>query len=113
MSFEDDLRSALRREAAPDGFAERVIALARSGGAASGGAKRPIPIALWRRPLVWAIAAGLLVAAAIPPAASEYRRRREERAMAAKQELLLALTVTRVKLRKAQEKIQRTQRRAL
>ncbi len=108
MSFEDDLRNALRREAAPDGFAERVIALA-----GSGGAKRPIPIALWRRPLVWALAAGLLVAAAIPPAASEYRRRREERAMAAKQELLLALTVTRVKLLKAQDKIQRTQRRAL
>ena len=63
-SFENELRAALRREAAPPDFARMLRA------------RLPIPI--WRRPALWAIAAALLLTALIPPAVSEYRNRQQE-----------------------------------
>jgi len=97
MNLEDDLRRALRKEAAPAGFAGRVMARTRV-----------IPI--WRRPVVWAMAAGLVVAAVVP-AAYEYRR--HERGIEARDQLLLALSITRVQLQQAKEKIQQNTRHKL
>jgi hypothetical protein len=90
MNLEDDLRAALRREPAPPDFAARVLSKTRV-----------IPI--WRRRLVWSIAAALAVAAVIP---GIYEYRRYERAIAARDQLLLALSITRVQLQQTKEKIQ-------
>jgi hypothetical protein len=90
VNLEEDLRAALRREPAPPGFAARVLAKTRV-----------IPI--WRRPVVWSIAAGLAVAALIP---GVYEHRRRERAIEARDQLLLALSITRVQLQQTKEKIQ-------
>ena len=97
MNLEDDLRRALRKEAAPTGFAARVVARTRV-----------VPI--WRRPAVWTIAAGLLVAAAVP-SAWEYRR--HERGIQARDQLLLALSITRDRLQQTKEKIQQNTRHKL
>jgi hypothetical protein len=97
MNLEDDLRRALRPEGAPAGFAARVMAK-----------KRVVPI--WRRPVVWSIAAGLTVAAMIP-GVHEYRR--HERGIEARDQLLLALSITRDRLQQVKEKIQQNTRHRL
>jgi hypothetical protein len=111
MSFEDDLRGALRREPAPTDFASKVLAAAKVQ------AQRPgkvITIPLWRRPAVAvAIAAGMAVAALLPPVISEYHRRQQVRGLEARRELLVALTITRNKLIEARAKVQRIQRHPL
>lgn len=84
------LRQALRRQAAPDGFAERVLQRAR---------QRPP-----RRPPRWLVAAsilGLLLPAAVASQAYLARRRAQARlaqAELAHAQLLLALQITRQKL---------------
>jgi hypothetical protein len=95
VNLEDDLRAALRREPAPPGFAARVVAKTRV-----------TPI--WRRPVVWSIAAGLSVAALIP---GVYEYRRHEHAIGARDQLLLALSITRVQLQQTKEKIQQNSTR--
>jgi len=97
MNLEDDLRRALRPEAAPAGFAGRVVAKTRV-----------IPI--WRRPVVWSIAAGLAVAAVVP---GVYEYRRHERGIEARDQLLLALSITRVRLEQTKEKIEQDTRHKL
>jgi hypothetical protein len=92
--FENELRAALGREAAPPGFARRLRA------------RLPIPI--WRRPVVWAIAAALLLAALVPPAVSEYQKRQQERAVEAHRQLVIALRITSVKLRQVRERVHRS-----
>lgn len=106
MSFEEDLRASLRREQVPEGFAGRVLAR-------SAAERKVVPIAAWRRPAAWAIAAGLAVAAIVPAGIGEYRRREQARAMEARRELTAALAITRMKLLQTKEKIQRTKRHAL
>ena len=95
LDFEGELRGALRREAAPADFAKKLRA------------RVPVEMPVWRRPMVWAIAAVLLLAASIPPSVSEYRRRQRERGMEARRELVIALRITNMKLHQAREKIQR------
>lgn len=95
MSFEDDLRSALRHEPAPEGFAERVLAKTVAG-------RRVIPF--WRRPATLAMAAAVIVAAVIPEGFHEYRQR--ERAIEARDQLVQALAITRVQLRHARGRVQ-------
>jgi len=107
--FESELRAALRAEAPPEDFAAKVLARA----AALSPKPQVIAIPLWRKPAAWALAAGLAVAAVIPPAASEYQRRRELRALEARRELLLALSITRAKLRQTRERVQKNTRRIL
>jgi hypothetical protein len=107
--FEQEIRSALRRDPAPPDFAAKVLARV---------AEQEIPakvirLPVWRRPAAWAIAAGLSIAAIVPPVAIEYRQRREARALEARRELLIALEVTRTKLQQTRERIQRTTRLAL
>jgi hypothetical protein len=98
MSFEDDLRKALRHEPAPPDFAAKV--LARTG-------RRPPA----RRAAVLALAAGLALAAMIPPAVHQYRQR--QRALEAKDQLMAALSITRTQLQQAKEKIRRNTRNKL
>jgi len=97
MNLDDDLRRALRREAAPAGFAGRVMA-------------RTKVIPIWRRPMVWAVAAGLAVAAVVP---GVYEYRRHERGIEARDQLLQALSITRVRLQHTKEKIQQNTRHRL
>jgi hypothetical protein len=100
VSLEDEVRAALRREDPPAGFAARVLAQAAE-------QNKVIVLPVWRRPLLWAMAAGLAVAALVPPAFLEYRHREERRrAVEAKKELLFALRITRTKLRESRERIQ-------
>jgi hypothetical protein len=94
--FENELRGALRREPAPPDFARKL--------------KARITRPIWRTPVIWAIAAMLLLATLIPPAASEYRRRQQERALDAHRQLIVALRITGVKLRQARERVQRSTR---
>jgi hypothetical protein len=100
MNLENELREALRREPAPDGFAARVL-----------GKTRVIPF--WRRPATLALAAGLAVAALIPSALLEHRRREEQRGIEARNQLVTALAITRVQLNQVKEKIRQNTRRAL
>lgn len=103
--FEDSVRNALRREAAPPDFAVNVLAKVR--------APKVIALPLWRRPVVWAMAAGVSLAAIVPSAALEYQRRREVQALEARRELFIALALTRTKLQQTRERIQRTTRHTL
>jgi hypothetical protein len=99
MSIEDDLRSALRREPAPGGFAARVLA------------KTVKTEATPRRPLVFALAAALAAAAVIPTGVYEYRER--QRGIEARDQLVQALAITRVQLQQARGKIRQVTKRRL
>jgi hypothetical protein len=67
-------------------------------------------IPIWRRPVVWSIAAGLAVAAVVP---GVYEYRRHERGIEARDQLLLALSITRVRLEQTKEKIEQDTRHKL
>jgi hypothetical protein len=108
-NFEAELKASLRREPAPADFAAKVLARA----AASSAKPKVVAMPVWRRPVVWAVAAGLMVAAVVPPAVSEYQRRRRETALQAKRELLFALSLTREKLQQTRERVQRNTRHTL
>jgi hypothetical protein len=95
MNLEDDLRRALQREAAPPDFAARVLRKTRV-------------LPFWRRPVTFAIAAALLLAALAPPAVYEYRK--HQRAVEARDQLILALAITKVQLQHVREKISRNTR---
>ena len=93
--FEDELRSALRRQEPPVGFVDRVLARARPKGAA--------------RYRIWAaaaIAAGLLLSVG----GFEYRQYEGRKA---KRELLLALEIAGSKLCIAQETISHLSQRTI
>jgi hypothetical protein len=98
MNIEDDLRAALRHEAAPPDFAAKVLARTRV-------------VPMWRRPAVLAMAAALVVAAVVP-AGYQYRRQqdRQQRAIEAKDQLVLALSITRVQLQRTTERIRQNTR---
>jgi hypothetical protein len=95
MNLEDDLRRALQREPAPPDFAARVLRKTRV-------------LPFWRRPVTFAIAAALLLAALAPPAIYEYRK--HQRAVEARDQLILALAITKVQLQHVREKISRNTR---
>ena len=99
MNLEDDLRAALRREPPPSDFAGKVLAktVPRS--------RRVIPF--WRRPATMAIAAAVALAAVIP---SVYEYRRQQRGIEARDQLVQALSITKVQLQEAREKIRRNAR---
>ncbi len=101
MNLENELREALRREAAPEGFADRVLAKTRGAGP------------MWRRPVVLAVAAALVMTVAIPSEVARYRRREQRRAIEARDQLIQALAITRVQLRHAKEQIRRNTRHTL
>ena len=98
MNLEDDLRAALRREPPPSDFAAKVLAktVLKS---------RVIPF--WRRPAAMAIAAAVALAAVIP---SAYEYRRQQRGIEARDQLVLALSITKIQLQQAREKIRHNAR---
>ena len=97
MNLEDDLRAALKREPAPPDFAAKVLARTRV-----------TPI--WRRPAALAVAAALTVAA-VTPAAYWYQRR--QRGIQARDQLVLALSITKAQLQQTREKIRQNTRHRL
>jgi hypothetical protein len=98
MNFEDELRAALQREAAPSDFAARVLAKTR----------RPRVLPFWRRPVTFAIAAALALTALVPSTVYQYRQ--HQRAIEARDQLILALSITRVQLQQVKERIQHNTR---
>jgi hypothetical protein len=100
MNLEDDLRRALEREQAPADFAARVLARATPA--------TPRVLPFWQRPMSLALAAMLAFAALVPPAIYEYQKRR--RAMEARDQLVLALSITRVQLQQVKERIRQNTR---
>jgi hypothetical protein len=105
MNLDDELRAALKREPAPEDFAAKVVAKTRLAKTRTSGA-RILPF--WRRPLTLALAAALAVAALVPPAVHQYRQQR--RATEARDQLVTALSITRVQLQHVRERIQQNTR---
>ena len=102
--FEDELRQALRREEAPEGFAERVLAAAR--------APTPPPRAgVWnwfRLPAVrWVLVGAGCLALAAGLAVERRERATRARGEAARAQLMLALRITRGELERVQAKVSR------
>ena len=103
--MDEQLRDALRREEAPPGFAERVLAAAWQQQA-----MRP-SVAYWpawiRRHIVPVYATALVLIVAVVMGAWEYRRYEQERreGEAARQQVLLALRIASRKLQYAQTKV--------
>lgn len=103
MNFEDELRSALQREAAPPDFAANVLAKTTL--------RKPRVLPFWRRPATLALAAVLALTALVPSAVYQYRQHR--RAIEARDRLILALSIARVQLQQVREKINRNTRRKI
>jgi len=109
--MDDALREALRREAAPEGFAERVMAKV---GREERQATKSDDLSHWllaafRRPqLRWATA---LAGVALAIGTMEYRNEAEKRAEGerAKDQVMLALRITGGKLRLTQAAVRRIQ----
>src|SRR4051812_12211627 len=95
-TLEDDLKRALARQSAPDGFAERVMQRINAGKIAGATQKR---LGGWR-----AIAAGLLLTAVAGGWAAQkaIERREGERA---REEVLVALHIASAKVRTAQQHV--------
>ena len=91
MSFEDDLRRALEREPAPPDFAARILERARP--------RRRFPLA---------IAAAVAVAVLIPSGIYQYRQR--QKAIEARDQLIVALSITQLQLQHVQQQIQHNTR---
>jgi negative regulator of sigma E activity len=100
MNFEDELKAALQREPAPADLAADLLAKTTE----SKTRARPF----WRRPVTLAIAAAFALTAIVPSAVYQYRQYR--RAIEARDQLILALSVTRVQLQQVREKINRNTR---
>jgi negative regulator of sigma E activity len=98
VNLEDDLRAALRRESPPSDFAARVLAKTL---------RKTRVIPFWRRPAAMAIAAAVALAAVIP---SVYEYQRQRRGIEARDQLVLALSITKVQLQQAREKIRHNAR---
>ena len=116
-SFEDELKQALRREEAPEGFAERVLARrAHQIQPQTGCPRHASWLNFFARPTIrWASAAA--VSAALLVGGIHYRQVQSERAEreraageAAKQRLILALRIASSKLQLAKAKVDETTR---
>lgn len=108
MNLDDELKAALRREPAPADFAAKVLAkttLAKTTLAKTRGSQARV-LPFWRPPVTLAIAAALALAALIPPAV--YRYREQRRAIEARDQLIVALSITKVQLQHVRERIQNT-----
>ena len=107
MSYlEEDLKVALRREAAPSDFAERVLARLNSP-APPEPAWWELLAVLLRPPRVQWVALCVIFSVMIPAASVQYRNRRRMRAEGerAKEELVFAVHVAGNKLHKVQQRV--------
>lgn len=125
MNLERELREALRREPAPADFAARLLAKTGALPGATSRAIKPGGKTLhlgwhfgrrrpwWRRRSTLALAAALVLALLVPTELAEYRRREQQRGIEARDQLITALTITKVQLRHAKEQIRRNTRHTL
>jgi anti-sigma-K factor RskA len=97
--FERELREQLTARAAPEGFADRVMARMQERGAAP--ERR-----WWFRQPVWRwVAATALTAAVAAGGGTLYERQRQEQGEQARAQVLLALRITGTTLRDVERKI--------
>jgi len=107
--MDDALHNALRREPAPSGFAEQVLAKART--PAFSPTVQAVRKSWFQRPFVLALAATMAAVAIVPAVLLDYEHREQQaKGLKAKQDLLTALAITRNQLQQAREKVQRTTR---
>ena len=102
--FEQELKRALRRCEPPEGFAERVLARVAAE------QQQPIwgrVVSIWHRPMLrWAAVAAIVLLGAGELSYRAHEQRLEEASgRAAKQQVMLALRLTRSKLRVAQKRV--------
>lgn len=103
---DDDLKRALRRHEAPEGFTERVLVRVANQQAARSTSRHESWLNIFTRPaLRWATAA--VACAALIAGGIHYRNLQRERAQgeAAKQQLMLALRIAGTKLQLAKAKV--------
>ena len=93
MNLEHELRNALRREDPPADFSASVL--------------RKTSIAARPRPVIWAIAATIAAAALIP---SAYQYQQHQRAVQARDQLVIALSITRAQIEHSRDLIQKNMR---
>ena len=98
MNLDDQLHQALKREAAPPDFAAQVIARAKAD-------KRVQPMP--RRVLTLALIAALLLAMVGPAAIANRQRRERQQAAQAREQLVAALNITQMQIRRVSAKLQR------
>ena len=105
----DELKHALRRQPAPDGFTERVMQrLDQQSAQRSAAMPRESLLTLFTRPLVrWAAAGALAVALVAGGVHVQNVRRERAEGEAAKQRLMLALRIAGSKLQLARSKVNR------
>ena len=100
-NLEDDLKAALKREEAPAGFADRVLARLDQPPQPSWRERFSV---LLRPPRIQWVAIALTVSVLLPTAAVQYRRD-QEKGERAKQQLLFAMHVAGSRLHQAQKKV--------
>jgi hypothetical protein len=101
--MEQALRGSLGRTAPPRDFAAKVLAKTRW---PAGGSK-----VFWlRRPFTLALAAALMAVAIVPAVVLDHQRREAAKGLKAKQDLLMALAITRDQLRHARDEVRRNTR---
>jgi hypothetical protein len=104
MTFDDDLRRALRRRAAPPGFTERTLARVEDAAGLPGDAL-PADRSRRRRMTVW-IAAAVAASLVVAVGATEWNaRQRAAEARRAADELTVALRITSETLYDARAKV--------
>jgi hypothetical protein len=108
--FDDELKSALRRQDPPQGFADRVLARAAEQGTREVKPARREWLKIFAQPLRWPVlrwAAVAAVSAALVLGGVHYRNVQRERARgeAAKERLLLALRIAGNKLQLARTRV--------
>jgi hypothetical protein len=97
--LEEDLRNAMRRKEAPEGFAQRVLARATLTN------QLPSKGLFTSRGLRWALAGTICLVIALAGIQYRLAQREQSRGEAAKAELIMALRVTATELQFVQEKL--------
>lgn len=104
-SFDDVLKGALRRQEAPEGFADRVMARVAAQNSNQQPARRDSWLSFFTQPIVrWAALAAFATAMIVGVRFYEVHRERAQ-GEAAKQRLMLALRVAGSKLQLAKAKV--------
>jgi hypothetical protein len=104
MNLDDQLREALRRESPPEDFAAKILAKT------SGLQVIQTRKAWFQRPFSLALAAAVTAVAIVPAVVLEYQRREEARGIKARQDLIIALSITKEQLQQTKDMIRRTTR---